>query len=43
MIYLNKYNSILGPITMLSDGSYIIKLWIEGQKHNFQDDFCKKN
>lgn len=31
--YKTDYNSPVGKLTMVSDGKYIVGLWIEGQKH----------
>jgi methylated-DNA-[protein]-cysteine S-methyltransferase len=33
MMYLNKYDSPLGMITMVSDGTALTGLWFEGQKY----------
>ena len=35
MIYVSKYKSPLGKITLASDGENLIGLWIEGQKYYF--------
>lgn len=32
-IYLTKYDSKIGKLTIASDGERIIGLWIEGQKY----------
>ena len=33
MLYLTKYESILGELTLVSDEENLVGLWIEGQKH----------
>ena len=33
MIYINKYNSPLGGITMAADGTVLTGLWLDGQKY----------
>ena len=33
IIYITYYDSILGKLTIASDGENIIGLWIEGQKY----------
>lgn len=33
MNYTNHYDSPLGPMTMLSDGSRLLGLWFDGQKY----------
>lgn len=35
MIYISEYKSILGKITLASDGNNLIGLWLEGQKYYF--------
>ena len=37
MIYVSKYKSPLGEITLASDGENLIGLWIEGQKYFFSN------
>lgn len=34
MIYINKYESPIGPITLASDGEAITGLWFDGQKYD---------
>ena len=41
-IYITYYNSILGKLTIASDGENIIGLWIEGQKY-FADTIKNEN
>lgn len=41
-IYITYYNSILGKLTIASDGENIIGLWIEGQKY-FEDTIKNEN
>ena len=41
-IYITYYNSILGKLTIASDGENIIGLWIEGQKY-FADNIKNEN
>ena len=33
MLYLTKYESVLGELTLVSDEENLVGLWIEGQKH----------
>lgn len=45
MDYLAHYNSPLGPMTMASDGTALVGLWFDGQKHfgstlNDEHDEC---
>lgn len=37
MIYVSKYKSPLGEITLASDGENLIGLWIDGQKYFFSN------
>lgn len=37
MIYVSKYKSPLGEITLASDGKNLIGLWIDGQKYFFSN------
>lgn len=34
MNYIDNYNSPIGPITMASDGTQLVGLWFDGQKHD---------
>lgn len=46
MIYVSKYKSPLGEITLASDGENLIGLWIEGQKYfisNLKQGIEEKN
>lgn len=42
IIYITYYDSILGKLTIASDGENIIGLWIEGQKY-FADTIKNEN
>lgn len=41
MVYVSKYNSRLGGITIASDGNFLTGLWFNGQKH-FACNLSKK-
>ena len=34
MNYIDNYNSPIGPITIASDGTQLVGLWFDGQKHD---------
>ena len=46
MTYITKINTKIGPVTLASDGTNLIGLWIDGQKYyasNIKETVVKNN